>query len=91
MEKSAHAGLVAMAASDALFCLAALPHAWVDHTSFVYTNAGFDLYYSLYKNGIINIFIMTSTWLTVFIALSRYLAVCHPLKARGFIGKEMEP
>ena len=86
MEKSAHSGLIAMAASDALFCMAALPHAWVDQSYFYFSKAGFDFYYVLYKNVFINIFAMTSTWLTVFIALSRYFAVCHPLQARRFIG-----
>ena len=45
----------------------------------------FGLYYKTYKEGIINIFVFSSTWLTVIMALGRYVAVCRPLHARGFI------
>jgi len=30
---------------------------------------------------------LSSTWLTVTIAVSRYIAICHPLQARQIIGK----
>lgn len=43
------------------------------------------LYYNTYHEGIIDIFLFSSTWLTVIVALGRYVAVCHPLHARGFI------
>ena len=86
LEKSAHVGLLAMAVSDGLFCLVALPHAWVEENAFYFTG-GFDMYYALYSNAVINILIMTSTWLTVIIAIGRYTAVCHPLRAREYIGK----
>ena len=42
----------------------------------------FRLLYRLYSNAVINTFIMTSTWLTVTMALSRFVAICHPLRAR---------
>jgi len=30
---------------------------------------------------------MSSTWLTVAMAVSRYVAICHPLHARRIIGR----
>ncbi len=86
MEKSAHYGLVALAISDILFCILVLPHAWVDKSQFFFASRTFDLYYIVYEHGIINAFIMSSTWLTVAMATSRYLAICHPLQARDIIG-----
>ena len=86
MEKSAHVGLIAMAMSDMFFCVAVLPHAWVPAKQFLYSSYNFDLAYSIYSSGIINTFIMSSTWLTVTIAASRYFAIVHPLRAREVIG-----
>lgn len=86
MEKSAHVGLVALAVSDMLFCLTVLPHSWYGQKKFSYSHFDFKLIYHLYSNAVINIFIMSSTWLTVAMATSRYLAICHPLHARDIIG-----
>ncbi len=80
------AGLVALAVSDLLFCLAVVPHAWVDKSKFAFESRGFELYYSAYGDAIVNSFITSSTWLTVAMATSRYLAVVHPLRARDIIG-----
>ena len=44
------------------------------------------LVYRVYHPAIISSFITSSTWLTVVMAVSRYLAICHPLKARIIIG-----
>lgn len=86
MERSAHLGLVAMALSDMLFGIVVLPHAWISQKGFVYDSLSFELYYSIYSEAIINIFIMSSTLLTVTIATSRYMAIVHPLRAREVIG-----
>ena len=87
MEKSVHAGLIALAASDMVFCLLLLPHAWIEKPKgFYFLSRGFALFYKAYSDGVINIFIMSSTWLTVIMATSRYLAICHPLRAREIIG-----
>ena len=38
--------------------------------------------------GLINVFKVSSTWLTVNMAVGRYIAICHPLHARGYIGQQ---
>ena len=86
MERSAHTGLIALAISDMCFCLALLPNAWVKLEVFIYPRRNFDLFYRVYSEGVLNMFIMSSTWLTVAMATSRYLAICHPLRAREIIG-----
>ncbi|KAH9499785.1 hypothetical protein Btru_077826 [Bulinus truncatus] len=43
------------------------------------------IYFHLMSNGLITIFIISSTWLIVVMAAERYIAVCHPLQARKLI------
>lgn len=86
MEKSSHTGLTALALSDLLFCLFIIPHAWVPAKQFSYSSKGFSIYYSIFSEAFINIFLMSSTLLTVIIAVSRYFAVAYPIKARDLTG-----
>ena len=86
MEKSANIGLVALALSDLMFCIAAIPAAYLtwmrcmtDQHKVVW------LYVRVYSISVINMFFMISTWLVVAMAISRYIAVCHPLRARETI------
>ena len=43
------------------------------------------VYFEFLANGVITIFIISSTWLIVVMAAERYIAVCHPLRARKLI------
>lgn len=86
LERSAHRGMVALATSDLCLCLVLLPHAFVDRNVADARSVTFDLVYTVYGVGVINTFIMTSTWLTVYMALSRYLAIVYPLLARSKLG-----
>jgi len=87
MERSAHYGLVGLAASDALLCVASLPTGLVGSKVFGFRSYDFRILYTVYSNGVTNTFILFSTWLTVCMAVSRYLVVCYPFHARMFIGK----
>lgn len=86
VEKSAQMGLVALALSDMMVCLVYLVASAVP-TRVVYTpyDRLFALYFDTYQEALLNIFLLVSTWLTVTMALSRYLAVCRPMHARGLI------
>ncbi len=42
-------------------------------------------YYTLYGNCVQNIFIKTSTWFTVILAVSRHFVVSHPIRARQYM------
>ena len=83
-ELSANIGLIALAVADLLFCFTAFPSTFLPKTM-VFKSKGFLLYYGCYCAAVINIFIMTSTWITVTMATERYLAICHPLKSRKII------
>ena len=84
MENSAHIGLIALAVSDFMFCLLAFLYTQLDFQK-VYTELSIVLYYQWLGSSFITVFIITSTWLTVYMAGERYVAVCHPFKARKLI------
>ena len=86
LEKSAHFGLVALAVSDMMFCILVLINALIpERLQYTSLDMIFVRYFKVYKESLINIFVLSSTWLTVVMAVGRYLAICWPLHARGFI------
>jgi len=87
MERSAHYGLIALAVSDLLVCLTAMSSVFNKDGGFAHASFDFRLVHKLYSDGVINTFILLSTWLTATMAISRYIAICHPLQAREIIGK----
>lgn len=81
--QAANLCLIALAISDLLFCIFALPSS-VLPTNNIYSTRHFRLYYKLYSAALINVFIMSSTWLMVMMTLVRFLAIFHPLKPMTF-------
>lgn len=77
VEQAANLCLIALALSDFMFCLFAFPTTFLP--SDFDTDTGFIIYYWMYSPAIINVFILTSTWLTVTMATERYFTICHPL------------
>ena len=80
MGKSAYISIIALAVSDLLFCLCAFPHTVKDRNSLQSPQVNFWLIYDAYGEGIVNTFLLSSTWLTVAMAISRYLTVYQPFK-----------
>ena len=83
-ERSANVGLIALAVADMSFCVTAFPSTFLPQ-DMKFSHKGVLAYYGCYCAAVINIFIMTSTWLTVTMSTERYLAICHPLKSRNII------
>lgn len=86
MKKAAQTGLLSLAVTELLFCVCALPHSFQQFDQFEYNSITFWLFYSVYGSAFINIFITASTWLTVMMAVSRYLAICYPITGRQLLG-----
>ncbi|KAK2154966.1 hypothetical protein LSH36_252g00011 [Paralvinella palmiformis] len=85
-DRTVHNGLTALAVSDLLFCLILVPYGFVTNDQFAFASVNFHLIYVTYSTAFVNFFILTSTWLTVVMASSRYMAICQPFKARYLIG-----
>lgn len=79
-ERSVHLGLRTLAASDLLLCISLLPHGLLGEERIAYPTKNFELIYRSYSGAVINTFILASTWLTVTMATSRYLAICRPFR-----------
>ena len=85
MEKSSHIGLLGLAVSDFFYCLCSIPQVY-QPSRFGTPRIDFWHVYSAYGTACINCFLLSSSWLTVSMAVCRYLAICHPLKARQHLG-----
>lgn len=83
LEKSANYGLVALAVSDMLFCMAVFPHGFISEESYIEDTGSSRLYYKLYGIAFVNLFLMISTWLIVAMSINRYIVVVYPLHARS--------
>ena len=78
-ERGANTGLVCLAISDMLFCISVFPTAFTDHGQVVFPDKSFLLYYQVYGTGVVTTFILTSTWITVTLAVLRYVTISHPM------------
>ncbi|ESO01795.1 hypothetical protein HELRODRAFT_160962 [Helobdella robusta] len=87
MEKSVYWGLISLAMSDLLFCVCVIPRMITDKNVIVPQAPNFSLYYFTYSDALVHLFAMISTWLTVAMAMGRYLAICKPFTARAVIGR----
>ena len=85
LEKCAHSHLIALAVSDLLYCITFLPSSvkpmFVD-VSYI----SLWLLYDAYHVAVVNTFLMFSGWLTVAMAVCRYIAICYPMKALQYLG-----
>ena len=85
-DNGSHLGLIMLAVSDMLFCIAMFPRGFVAENESLFTRFDFWLVYQVYGTGVITTFIATSTWLTVIMAVLRYIGICHPFMARKIDG-----
>ncbi|ELT88858.1 hypothetical protein CAPTEDRAFT_190670 [Capitella teleta] len=86
LEKGALLGLIALAVSDSFFCIWLLPSAAWPKSKTIFEKRNAELFFRMYGAYFSNVFIKTSTWLTMIIAMARYLGICYPLRARILIG-----
>ena len=85
LERCGHSHLIALAVSDLMYCVTALPRTFKP----LFAQASYIspwLLYDAYHGAVINTFLLCSSWLTVAMAVSRYIAICYPMKARQHLG-----
>lgn len=91
LEKSVHLGLIALALSDFVVCLLNLSNVFIPDVQRsykvmpIYSSRCMWLYRELYQEGIVNTFVMISSWFIVWMAFSRYVVICHPVRGKYFL------
>jgi len=91
LERSALVGLGALAVSDLLFCLVGLPSVWLKPSGAALNDeapftAKLAFYYNrVYKVPLHNMFLFSSTWIAVAIAVERFIAIGSPIRARWIL------
>ena len=86
LESSANYGLVALAISDLCFCLVVLPHVFLSGQESLSIQPA-KLFYRIFGVATINVFLMTSTWVIIIIAINRCIVVVYPLKAKYIVSR----
>ena len=89
LERVAMVGLGALAVSDLAFCLVGIPAGMLAMTGVRNgdgsTAARIAQEYKVYRSPMHNMFLFSSTWITVFVAVERFFAVINPLRARWYL------
>lgn len=85
IERSSRAGLIGLAVSDMLCCSSSLVVDLFGRERTLFFPYDPRLYVLVYGPYFQNTFIKTSTWLTVLLAVERYLAICRPIHARYMV------
>ncbi len=88
IERASLIGMISLAISDFAFCLVTLCQTFLDTNQLLYTSSwDMSLFVTMYGNFMQNIFIKTSTSVTVLMAVYRYVALTKPIKMCQNIGK----
>lgn len=90
LERTALVGLGLLALSDLMFCLVGVPAAWLPSNAGSMVTAGssggtLGQYYTIYRYPLHNLFLVSSSWIAVTIAIERCIAVGCPIRARWFL------
>ena len=81
-DSGAYVGLFLLACSDLMYCVIIMPRTWVISSQQVFKSAGFSTYYQLYGTWGSTTMVLCSTWITVTVAVTRWLGICHPFWSR---------
>ena len=87
-DRGANIGLAILAVSDMLLCLTVFPSAFTNQNFAVFRHKSVMLYYQAYGTGVVTTFILTSTWITLTLAVMRYFIICHPFSSVSFYNQK---
>ena len=76
--------MMALSFSDLFFCVTTITDTLSKQVDTYYFKRNLSFYIMVYGNYFQNLFIKTSTWFTVIMAIGRFLVVCYPMKARRY-------
>ena len=82
IEKGSLVGILALAVSDFLFCAVTLFSTYYSDDSMIFTESNPTLFFTLYGDYFQNLFIKTSTWITVVMAIYRHYVAVQPISAK---------
>ena len=85
IEKGSLIGIIALAVCDFMFCLFTLFSTYYSDDSMIFKKSNSSLFFTQYGLFFQNVFIKTSTWITVVMAIYRHYAVVHPIKAKHYL------
>ena len=85
IEKGSLIGIIALAVCDFMFCLFTLFSTYYSDDSMIFKTANSSLFFTLYGHFFQNVFIKTSTWITVVMAIYHHYVVVHPIKAKHYL------
>ena len=89
VEQSATSGLVCLALSDTAFCaiglIAVLMPSQYTTLQDSTTWALISMYYTNFKAPLLNIFMLTSTWMIIVTSIGRYMAIADPFNAKFLV------
>ena len=88
IERSSLMVLAALAVSDLCYGVFSLPNAFLDSSAVVFTSMGPRLYTRMYISYVLNVFVNTSTWLNVIMAVGRYTAICRPMQTSRLLSSK---
>ena len=87
-DRGANIGLAMLAVSDMLLCLTVFPSVFTNQNFAVFRQKSVMLYYQAYGTGVVTTFILTSTWITLTLAVMRYFIICHPFSTVSFYNQK---
>ena len=82
-ERGVYIGFACLALSDILFCIFTIPRMFISANKAVFNTYSFSLVYQQFGDACLDVFVLCSTWITVYLGISRTLIVCDPLRKRG--------
>lgn len=85
IEKSSRLGLMGLAVTDMFCCAGSFMYTISGQERALFVGADPRIYVLQYGPYFLNACMKASTWLTVILAVERYVAICHPLKARYMV------
>lgn len=87
LEEAAYCGMAALASSDLSYCCVSLLAAFLGTGTVIFTHRDFKLYFLYTSTYLQNVCSYVSTWFTVVMTVGRYVAICHPFRARMAVNR----